>query len=37
MNLDKLKEFFDRLQNYISQELGIIPLLDDDEFDEMFY
>ena len=39
MNLDKLKEFFDRLQNYISQELGIIPQLDDDddEFDEMFY
>ena len=37
MNLVSLENFFNRLQNYISQELEILPRLDDDEFDKYFY
>ena len=38
MNLNNLEEFFDRLQNYISQDLNVLPRLDDDDFDEsLFY
>lgn len=38
MNLSPLEDFFDRLQNYISQELDILPRLDGDDFDEsLFY
>ena len=38
MNLSSLEDFFDRIQDYISQEMDIIPRLDDDDFDEsLFY
>ena len=38
MNLSDLEEFFDRLQNYISHDLEVLPRLDDDDFDEsLFY
>ena len=38
MNLSNLEEFFDRLQNYISHDLEVLPRLDDDDFDEsLFY
>ena len=38
MNLSSLEEFFDRLQNYISHDLEVLPRLDDDDFDEsLFY
>ncbi len=38
MSLNTLEEFFDRIQDYISHELDIIPRLDDDNFDEsLFY
>ena len=38
MNLEQLENFFDRLQNFISQELEIIPRLDDENFDlSLFY
>lgn len=38
MNLNNLEDFFDRLQNYISQDLNVLPRLDDDDFDEsLFY
>ena len=38
MNLSSLEEFFDRLQNYISHDLEVLPRLDDDDFDEsVFY
>ena len=35
LNLDYLENHFDRIQDYVSQELGIFPRLDDDEFDEI--
>ena len=35
LNLNELEENFDRIQDYVSQELGILPRLDDDEFDEI--
>ena len=38
MNLKNLEEFFDRIQNYISRDLNVLPRLDDDDFDEsLFY
>lgn len=38
MNLSSLEEFFDRLQNFISHDLDVLPRLDDDDFDEsLFY
>lgn len=38
MNLSSLEEFFDRLQDYISNDLDVLPRLDDDDFDEsLFY
>lgn len=38
INLSNLEELFDRLQNYISHDLNLIPRLDDEEFDEsLFY
>ena len=38
MNLNTLEEFFNRIQNYISQDLNVLPRLDDDDFDEsLFY
>ena len=38
MNLNNLEEFFDRIQDYVSQDLKILPRLDVNEFDElMFY
>ena len=38
MNLNNLIRHFDRLQNYISQDLNILPRLDDDDFDDsLFY
>ncbi len=38
MNLSDLEELFDRLQNYISHDLEVLPRLDDDDFDEsLFY
>lgn len=38
MNLNDLIKHFDRLQNYISQDLDILPRLDDDDFDDsLFY
>lgn len=35
LNLNELEESFDRIQDYVSQELGILPRLDDDRFDEI--
>ena len=35
MNLDSLENKFDRIQDYISQELGIFPRLSDLEFEEI--
>lgn len=35
LNLNKLEENFDRIQDYVSQELGILPRLDDDEFEDI--
>ena len=38
MGLDNLINHFDRLQNYISQDLDVLPRLDDDDFDDsLFY
>ncbi len=38
MSLNNLIEHFDRLQNYISQDLDVLPRLDDDDFDDsLFY
>lgn len=38
MSLNNLINHFDRLQNYISQDLDILPRLDDDDFDDsLFY
>lgn len=38
MSLNNLINHFDRLQNYISQDLNVLPRLDDDEFDDsLFY
>ena len=38
MNLSSLEEFFDRLQDYISNDLDVVKRLDDDDFDEsLFY
>ena len=38
MNLNNLINHFDILQNYISQDLDILPRLDDDDFDDsLFY
>lgn len=38
MNLNNLEDFSDRLQNYISQDLNVLPRLYDDDFDEsLFY
>lgn len=38
MSLYNLIQHFDRLQNYISQDLNVLPRLDDDEFDDsLFY
>ena len=38
MSLDDLINHFDRLQNYISQDLDVLPRLDDDDFDDsLFY
>ena len=38
MNLKNLEEFFDRIQNYISRDLNVLPRLDGDDFDEsLFY
>ncbi len=38
MSLNNLINHFDRLQNYISQDLDVIPRLDDDDFDDsLFY
>lgn len=37
LNLNDLEENFDRIQDYVSQELNILPRLDDDEFDEIIY
>ena len=38
MSLNDLMNHFDRLQNYISQDLDVLPRLDDDDFDEsLFY
>ena len=34
MNLSTLEDFFNRLQDYISQDLNVLPRLDDDNFDE---
>lgn len=36
LNLNELEENFERIQDYVSQELAILPRLDDDEFDEIF-
>lgn len=33
LNLNSLENLFDRLQNFISKDLEILPILDDDEFD----
>ena len=35
MDLNLLEETFDRIQDYVSQELNILPRLDDDKFDEI--
>ena len=38
MSLNDLIVHFDRLQNYISQDLDVLPRLDDDNFDDsLFY
>ncbi len=38
MSLTDLMNHFDRLQNYISHNLDVLPRLDDDDFDEsLFY
>lgn len=38
MSLNDLINHFDRLQNYISQDLEVLPRLDDDDFDDtLFY
>lgn len=34
LDLTDLDDFFDRLQNFVSQELDLIPRLDSDDFDE---
>jgi len=37
MNLNILEEFFDRIQNYVAQELNVLPRLDDDFDESLFY
>ena len=38
MSLGNLINHFDRLQNYISQDIDVLPRLDDDDFDDsLFY
>lgn len=38
MNLNAIIKHFDRLQNFISQDLDVLPRLDDDDFDDsLFY
>lgn len=37
MDLNNLEKFFDRIQDYVSQDLKIIPRLDDDEFDGLLF
>ena len=37
MSLNNLINHFDRLQNYISQDLDVLPRLDDDFDDSLFY
>ena len=37
MNLSSLEEFFDRLQNYINHDLEVLPRLDDDFDESLFY